>query len=184
MESQKEIYSDTNFPERLFVLGAGPSLELLYPYREEMDKWGYWAVQRSDLVQPFLDFTDPLYTIRYFHPPERSHHVDPKTYGINLQNTLGDVKSGGSIGAFISHFQKFGGKELFLFGYDGTNTGYWRGQSPTWCAKWNAVAVYKRDSDDMNKRNWGSTKLYHLGKTNNNFMTEISIAELMELKRC
>lgn len=58
-------YSDTSFPERLFLLGAGPSLESVFPYRQEMSSWGHWVVHRSDLVQPFLEFINPLYTLNY-----------------------------------------------------------------------------------------------------------------------
>ena len=58
-------YSETNFPERLFVLGASPSLELLYPYREEMNEWGHWVIQHAAVVQPFLEFIQPLYNISY-----------------------------------------------------------------------------------------------------------------------
>jgi len=204
--SEDKQYSETNFPERLFVLGASPSLELLYPYREEMNEWGYWAIQRTDLVQPFLEFIDPsrhLYNISYW--PENRN----KGGRISLNGTtyIGDQiffkpppspsksklkwRLPSSICAFISHFQKCGGKELFLFGYDGTNAGYWRKQSTPWIApasRKNTHSNIEKDTKYMNEAfatiytDWQALKIYHLGKTRNNFMTEISIEELMELK--
>ena len=53
MTSVDQIYSETNFPERLFVLGAGPSLELLYPHRRELSRWGHWAVMSSALFRVY-----------------------------------------------------------------------------------------------------------------------------------
>ena len=177
MNSQDKQYSETNFPERLFVLGAGPSLELVYPHREGMDGWGHWAVQRADLVQPFLEFIDPLYTIGYWDSARQAN----KGYGISLDEPLGDVTTGGSLGGFVSQFQKFGGKELFLFGFDGTSSGYWRDNNrhPSGgAASPGTFELHKKDRDAANKLSWGSTNIYHLGKTRNNFMTEISIEEL------
>lgn len=184
MNSQDKQYSETNFPERLFVLGAGPSLELLYPYREELDSWGHWAIMRSDIVQPFLQFIKPLYTIRYY---PRGRQIDKttgeqynKAYGISLDRALGDMTNGhgGSIGLFVSQFQKFGGKELLCCGFDGTNEGYWRGQTT-----WNHQSSYQhnRDCNTMNKTSkeaWGSVKVFHVGATRYNIMTEISIEKI------
>ena len=167
-----KTYSSTHFPKRLFVLGAGPSLELLYPYREEMFSWGEWAIQRSDLVQPFLEFINPLYTIRYW-ADGRSTNIP---YGISLDKPMGPIKNGGSIGAFISHFQKYGGKEIFLFGYDGDGSGYWRNQKIT--HRSTSFQTHKTDSKDMNKVDWGDTKIYHIGQTNNVFMTQTSISKM------
>ncbi len=71
MTTSHEIYSETNFPERLFVIGASPSLELLYPYREEMHEWGHWAIQQAAVIKPFLEFIQPLYNISYADGPRR-----------------------------------------------------------------------------------------------------------------
>jgi hypothetical protein len=177
MNSQDKQYSEINFPERLFVLGAGPSLELLYPYREEMENWGHWAVQRVDLVQPFLEFIDPLYNIGYWPHARRVN----KGYGIPLETPRGDLTTGGTIGGVISQFQKFGGKELFLFGYDGTSSGYWRDNNRHPSGGPVSPGTFEqhiKDRDAANKLKWDSTKVYHLGKTRNSFMTEISIEEL------
>lgn len=167
-------YSETNFPERLFVIGAGPSLELLYPYREEMNEWGEWVVQRPDLVQPFLEYIDPLYTINYCG--QHKEYYEP--LGISLDRPLGTVRDGGSVGGFISQFEKFGGKELFLFGYDGTVSGYWRNQPSMNPDDFKQVGI---DTDVMNSSLSVSAKLYHLGKTKYTFMTEISVEELKKL---
>ena len=206
MTSVDQIYSETNFPERLFVLGAGPSLELLYPHRRELCRWGHWAVMRSDIVQPFLEFIEPMYSIRYNIIAARHQ----KVYGIPLEKPLGNitgprhsfdgVRQGYhrgfiSISAFIEHFQSFGGKELFLFGFDGDSSSYWRGQEFDWQRELPAdpdkplppshlrpEAAWEYDTDMMNKEDLGSlTKLYHLGKTRNNFMTEVSIEDIKEL---
>lgn len=204
MINSHEIYSDTKFPERLFVLGAGPSLELLYPHRRELSRWGHWAVMRSDIVQPFLEFIEPMYSIRYNIIAARHQ----KVYGIPLEKPLGNINGPRhsfdgvrqgyhrgfiSLAAFIEHFQSFGGKELFFFGFDGDNSEYWRGQHFDWQQHILAdpdkphppehvpfaSCSWQYDTDMMNKEDLGSlTKLYHLGKTRNNFMTEISIEEL------
>ena len=206
MTNVDQIYSDTKFPERLFVLGAGPTLELIYPYRREMYKWGHWAVMRSDLVQPFLEFIEPLYSIRYNVIAARHQ----KVYGIPLEKPLGNItgprhsfhgiRQGShrgfiSLAAFIEHFQSFGGKELFLFGFDGDSSSYWRGQEFDWQDEVPAdpdkpappphlrtEAAWEYDTDMMNKENLGGlTKLYHLGKTRNNFMIQVSIQDIKEL---
>ena len=161
MTKKNESWSPRNFPDRLFVLGAGPSLELLWPHREKMSSWGDWVIQRGDLTLPFLKYINPLYSICYF---ESSH---PKVGKINrglakieLNNTMGDIRGGCSIGAFMSQFYKFGGKELFLFGYDGSGDGYWRGQSPEELYKKYKVDEEKTrerhqlDRDEFNKINW------------------------------
>tara|TARA_Y100000401_G_C8320875_1_gene225163 strand:+ start:1031 stop:1588 length:558 start_codon:yes stop_codon:yes gene_type:complete len=175
-------YSETNFPERLFVIGAGPSLELLYPYREEMNEWGEWVVQRPDLVQPFLEYINPLYTISYDSQLARVLAKHKEYYeplrGISLDTPLGNTRSGGSIGGFISQFEKFGGKELFLFGYDGTSSGYWRNQPPLNPEDLKQIGI---DTDVMNASLSVSARLYHLGKTKYTFMTEISVEGLKKL---
>lgn len=174
MTNVHATYSETNFPERLFVIGAGPSLELLYPHREEMNEWGEWVVQRPDLVEPFLEYIDPLYTIHYC--PQHNEYYEP--LGIPLYTPLGNTRSGGSIGGFISQFQKFGGKELFLFGYDGTRSGYWRNQPSLNADDFKQISI---DADVMNASLSVSARLYHLGKTKYTFMTEISVGGLKEL---
>jgi hypothetical protein len=166
-----QVYSETSFPERLFLLGAGPSLELVFPYREEMSSWGDWVVQRSDLVQPFLEFIEPKYTIRYW-AKGRSFN---KAYGVSLNTPRGKIKEGGSLGAFISQFQEFGGKELFLFGFDGDGSGYWRDQKKS---NLEVRENHEKDCHNMNKIDWGSTKLYHIGKTNNKFAKQICINDM------
>tara|TARA_R110002110_G_C13263050_1_gene701015 strand:- start:21 stop:536 length:516 start_codon:yes stop_codon:yes gene_type:complete len=161
-----------SFPKRLFVMGAGPSLEILYEHRHEANDWGDWAVVRSDLVQPLLKFIKPKYTIRYW-PKGRSFNT---VYGISLEENTKRM-GGSSIGAFILNFQEHGGKELFLFGFDGDSSGYWRNQ-PGLQAPID-LADHGKDCDDMaDLPVWESTKLYHIGKTRNKFMTEISIDDL------
>ena len=123
----RQPWLNISFPERLFVMGAGPSLEILYEHRREANEWGDWAVMRSDLVQPLLEFIKPKYTIRYY---SAIRHLN-KTYGISLEevhpDTNGDGDSGGSsLHEFIYQFQDHGGKELFLFGFDGDSSGHWR----------------------------------------------------------
>lgn len=193
MNNKYKQYSKTNFPERLFVLGASPSLELLYPYREQMNEWGHWVIQHAAVIQPFLEFIQPLYNISYASGPCADLN---KSYGgIPLEKSLGDVNTGCSIGGFISQFQKFGGKELFLFGYQGgVPSGYWRDQpldigvpkGTFWGVGMNPEK-YLKECNEMNKiytteyTDWHSMKLYHLGKTRYNFMTEISTKELTEL---
>jgi hypothetical protein len=155
----------------------------VFPYREEMNSWGDWVVHRSDLIQPFLEFIKPKYTIRYWRDGRSINSV----YGISLDSPRGLIKDGASIGAFISQFQKYGGKELFLFGYDGDNSGYWRNQ----CCKnterlsntpRNTILEnHLKDSENMNKTTFGDVKIYHIGKTNNEFMIEISISDMKKI---
>ena len=171
-----------------------------------MYKWGHWAVMRSDLVQPFLEFIEPLYSIRYNVIAARHQ----KVYGIPLEKPLGNITGPRhsfhgirqgyhrgfiSLAAFIEHFQSFGGKELFLFGFDGDSSSYWRGQEFDWQDEVPAdpdkpappphlrtEAAWEYDTDMMNKENLGGlTKLYHLGKTRNNFMIQVSIQDIKEL---
>ncbi len=166
-----------SFPERLFVIGAGPSLEILYEYRHEANEWGDWAVLRSDLVQPLLEFIKPKYTIRYYADVR---HLN-KTYGIPLEevhpDTNGDGQSGGSsLHEFIYQFQDHGGKELFLFGFDGDDSGHWRGTD-----KWPSGkdSPHVQDADHMNKcSSQISIKLFHIGKTRHKAMKQITIDEL------
>ena len=198
MNNKYKQYSETNFPERLFVLGASPSLELLYPYREEMNEWGHWAIIHPPVTRAFLEYINPLYLISY----TRCGLQDKAYAEICLNNPLGNVTYGASIGGFISQFEKFGGKELFLFGYQGgVPSGYWRAQ-PLDTGVTECPAIYTTggdarvgmnpekhliDCDNMNKdfatryTGWRSLKLYHLGKTRYNFMTKVSTKELMEL---
>ena len=84
-----DLYDYTQrYPKRLFVIGAGPSLEILYEHRHEANDWGDWAVLRSDLVQPLLEFIEPKYTIRY-NPVARDIN---KTYGIPLEKGTPEKK--------------------------------------------------------------------------------------------
>ena len=174
MNNKYKQYSETNFPERLFVLGASPSLELLYPYREEMNEWGHWAIIHPPVTRAFLEYINPLYLISY----TRCGLQDKAYAEICLNNPLGNVTYGASIGGFISQFEKFGGKELFLFGYDGTVSGYWRNQPSMNPDDFKQVGI---DTDVMNSSLSVSAKLYHLGKTKYTFMTEISVEELKKL---
>ena len=187
-----------SFPERLFVIGAGPSLEILYEYRREANEWGDWAVLRADLVQPLLEFIKPKYTIRYY---AAVRHLN-KTYGIPLEevhpDTNGDGQSGGSsLHEFIYQFQDHGGKELFLFGFDGDDSGHWRGtgkyvfpgtnETLPWPYMGEAPSDWPsgkdsphvQDADHMNKcSSQISIKLFHIGKTRHKTMKQITIDEL------
>ena len=172
----REPWLDISFPERLFVMGAGPSLEILYEYRHEANDWGDWVVTRSDLVQPLLKFIEPKYTIRYYSAIRNIN----KTYGIPLEKVHPDTKAGQSGGSsiheFIYQFQDHGGKELFLFGFDGTNTGYWRRRGSV---AGSPIEAHQRDCDHMNNcSSQISIKLFHIGETRHKLMKQISIDDL------
>ena len=187
MTKDNTNWSETNLPERLFVLGAGPSLELLYPFREEIDSWGHWVVQRCDIVKPFLEFTKPLYSISYWKLAKTIN----AGYGIQLVNPSGKKNYGeSSIGTFISHFESYSGKELLLFGYDGTGNGYWRQQvfqhkNGDGAGKDHTKKVHIEDVDNFNKlyakNSCSETKLFHLGKTTNIHVKQLSIKEIKKL---
>tara|TARA_R110002110_G_scaffold403608_1_gene621451 strand:+ start:872 stop:1474 length:603 start_codon:yes stop_codon:yes gene_type:complete len=173
-----ESWLSTSFPERLFVMGAGPSLEILYEHRHEANDWGDWAILRSDLVQPLLEFIEPKYTIRY-NSNARDRN---KTYGIPIEIGPPDewiptqnIGEGGvsSIQAFIYQFQNNGGKELFLFGFDGDSSGYWGKE------KCPMNLVISKDCEYMNRcSSQILVKLFHIGETRHKTMKQISIDDL------
>jgi len=183
MNKNNTDWTETNFPERLFVLGAGPSLELLWPYREEMENWGNWVIQRADIVKPFLEFINPLYSICYWPQAKKIN----KGYGIQLLKGCGGFGDS-SISHFMTCFSQCGGKELFLFGYDGSGEGYWRNQVFNYdnnldgSGKENTKRIHINDCKSFNQKynNELPIQAFHLGPTNNVYYCEISIEELKE----
>tara|TARA_A100001201_G_scaffold3970_1_gene8492 strand:+ start:1209 stop:1775 length:567 start_codon:yes stop_codon:yes gene_type:complete len=186
MNKNDTNWTETNFPERLFVLGAGPGLELLWPHREEMKNWGYWVIQRADIVKPFLEFINPLYSICYWNQAQKIN----KGYGIQLLKGCGGFGDS-SISNFMTCFSQGGGKELFLFGYDGSNEGYWRNQLFSYKGVsvtgdgWGGEYTKRRHDKDLkdfnkNYNNELLLKMFHLGPTNNIHLCQISIEELKE----
>lgn len=153
------------FPERLFVIGAGPSLEILHEHRHEANGWGDWAVITPRLVQPLLAFIEPKYTIKDNPSILSKYTMNPHTGG-----------GISTIHSFVYKFQENGGKELFLFGFDGDSSGYWRqkeaGERPL-------HYTITKDCDYMNEcSSLISIKLFHIGETRHKTMEQITISDL------
>lgn len=172
MELHGINFSHMTFPERLFVIGAGPSLEILHEHRHEANGWGDWAVITPRLVQPLLASIEPKYTIKG-NPSILSKHIEQRYDHMN-PHTGGGIST---IHSFVYNFQENGGKELFLFGFDGDSSGYWRqkeaGERPL-------HYTITKDCDYMNEcSSLISIDLFHIGGTRHKTMKQISITEMI-----
>jgi hypothetical protein len=108
-----------DFPKRIFIMGAGPSLQILYDNRFRAKDWGDWADIRPDVAKPILDVIKPAYSIRLY---PRMRDVFP-CLGKKIQEGR---PRGNSLTEFLLLFEEHGGEQAFLFGFDGSGQGYWR----------------------------------------------------------
>lgn len=124
-------WENYKFPKRLFIMGAGPSLQLLYDNKEEAQHWGDWAEIRSDICTPILKTIKAMYSIR-LNPilREKLHNqgeiIAPTTSRPSDKYREIPRVSGSTLSEFLLLFEEHGGEEAFLFGFDGDGSGYWR----------------------------------------------------------
>ena len=168
------------FPKRLFLLGAGPSLEILYQYimRDvEPDcspcHWGKWAEMRSDISYCLHPFVDINYSIRLsgrFRDILEDEQGERIVVGRPRGNTMSE---------FLQIFEEHGGEEVFLFGFDSDGSGYWDRM------KSNVNTGSNTHTSDYVFFNLKvlpvlSLKIHHIGETLLNVNKIMSIEDLVE----
>ena len=140
-------------------MGAGPSLQILYDNRFRAKDWGDWADIRPDVAKPILDVIKPTYSIRIF-PQMRD--VFP-CLGKKVQEGR---PRGNSLCEFLMLFEEHGGEEAFLFGFDGSEAGYWR-HAENHLQHFGQGYTHRRDAVWFNNAYLPicSLNLYHIGET-------------------
>lgn len=148
-----------DFPKRIFIMGGGPTLQILYDNRFRAKDWGDWADIRPDIAKPILDVIKPTYSIRLF-PDMRD--VFP-CLGKKVQEGR---PRGNSLCEFLLLFEEHGGEEAFLFGFDGSESGYWVHEE-NYLQHFGQGYTHRRDAGWFNNAYLpiSSLKLYHIGQT-------------------
>ena len=140
-------------------MGGGPSLQILYDNRFRAKDWGDWADIRPDVAKPILDVIKPAYSIRLY-PLMRD--VFP-CLGKKIQEGR---PRGNSLTEFLLLFEEHGGEQAFLFGFDGSEQGYWR-HDENYLQVAAQGRTHRRDAEWFNNAYLpiSSLKLYHIGET-------------------
>tara|TARA_Y100001938_G_scaffold34651_1_gene47614 strand:- start:917 stop:1618 length:702 start_codon:yes stop_codon:yes gene_type:complete len=170
------------FPKRVFLLGGGPSLEILYQYIMRDDKkpdysprdWGKWAEMRGDITHVIHPFVSPSYSIR-LNPNFRERLEE---YVVGEKIIVGRPR-GNSMAEFLQIFEEHGGEEVFLFGFDSNGSGYWNKR------KSNVNRGSNTHSSDWLFFNLKvlpvlSLKIHHIGETMLDVNKIMSIEDLLE----
>lgn len=183
MEQRCTVQDKYNFPKKLYIIGAGPSLQILYDNIEKCKRFGPWAEMRSDVSQEILDeiIAYNLYNVRY-SIRYSEHQLKDNLYGdvINyLNHDIGPregpwTRDGNSLAIFLYEFYRHGGEEVVLFGFDADGSGYWKAHDKN--NKFNGGQVVA-DTGFFNSEvipSLGNLKISHVGKTKLN-VNEITI---------
>ncbi len=188
------------FPKRLFLLGAGPSLEILYQYimRDgdnpdfSVKDWGAWAEMRADISCRLHPYVKPKYHLR--QNGNFRHNLDKYISG---EKIVVSRPRGNTMAEFLQLFEEHGGEEIFLFGFDQNDEGYWR-------RDWNDLGDLKgapradggvftqslKEAGITHTHDWVFTnhkvlpvlsiKIHHIGETLLNVNKIMSIEDLLD----
>ncbi len=172
------------FPKRLFLLGAGPSLGILYefctdilPYHPDLflQDWGKWAEMRADISHDIHTFVKPDYSIRL--NPDFRKPLEEYTVG---EKIIVGRPRGNSLSEFLQLFEEHGGEEIFLFGFDSDGSGYWNGMKKN--VHEGKSTTHSTDFLFLNHKVLPvlSLKIHHIGETRLNVNKIMSIEDLLD----